>query len=73
MPSGPNGDNVSSLDTLMVAMNRNKKNAKYAWEFMKILTYDKAIQFEIFKYSEGASVLKSVTDSDKAPQNSTAH
>lgn len=73
MPSGPNGDNISSLDTLMVAMNRNTKNAKYAWEFMKILTYDKEIQSEIFKYSEGASVLKSVTDSDEAPQELGQH
>lgn len=63
MPSGPQGDNISSLDTLLLAMNRDTKNAEYAWEFMKLLTCDKQIQSEIFEYSEGVSVLKEVTNS----------
>lgn len=64
MPAGPSGDNISSLDTLLIAMNKNTKNAEYAWEFMKTLTCNEQIQSEIFQYSEGVSVLKGVEDSD---------
>lgn len=64
MPAGPNGDNISTLDTLLVAMNQNTRNAQYAWDFMKILTCDAQIQREIFDYSEGVSVLREVTESE---------
>lgn len=65
MPCGPEGANVSTLDTLRLAMNASAKNSRYAWEFMKILTQDAKIQSEIFDYSEGVSVLKEVTESDE--------
>lgn len=65
MPAGPEGGNISSMDTLLLAMNQNTKNEKYAWELMKTLAYDFEIQSEIFKYSEGASPLKSVTQSEE--------
>ncbi|MDE7311523.1 MAG: extracellular solute-binding protein [Eubacterium sp.] len=68
MPSGPEGDNISTLDTLLVAMNANTKNVRPAWDFMKILTSDVQIQSEIFDYSEGVSVLKEVTGSDQTLQ-----
>lgn len=68
MPAGTNGKNISTLDTLLLAMNENTGNAKYAWDFMKLLTYDMRIQSEIFDYSEGVSVLKSVTESDQTLQ-----
>lgn len=68
MPAGPDGDNISTLDTLLVAMNANTKNTKYAWDFMKVLTCDAEIQSEIFDYSEGVSVLREVTESDKTLQ-----
>lgn len=69
MPQGPNGKNVSTLDTLLLAMNDDTKHIQYAWDFMKILTCDTAIQAKIFDYSEGVSVLKEVTRSDKTLQN----
>lgn len=69
MPAGAQGDNISTLDTLLVAMNKNTKNQDAAWEMMKCLTYDSDIQAEIFDYSEGVSVLKSVTESDETLQN----
>ena len=64
MPSGPHGDNISTLDTLLLAMNAHTKKVRYAWDFMKILTCDLQIQSEIFEYSEGVSVVKAVTESD---------
>lgn len=65
MPAGPEGDNISSLDTLQIGMNCHTKKLQYAWEFIKTLTYNKQIQSEIFDYSEGVSVLKQVTEADQ--------
>lgn len=65
MPAGPEGSNISELDTLLIAMREDTGHEKYAWEFMKLLTADERIQSEIFDYSEGVSVLKEVTESDK--------
>jgi len=68
MPAGPDGDNLSSLDTLMIAMNANTGKTRYAWDFIKTLTGNPQIQAEIFQYSEGVSVLKEVTESDRTLQ-----
>lgn len=68
MPAGPDGENISTLDTLLLAMNESTGNVQYAWDFMKIMTYDTQIQSEIFDYSEGMSVLKEVTESDQTLQ-----
>lgn len=68
MPSGVNGANISELDTLLLAMNADTSEEKYAWEFMKLLSGDERIQSEIFTYSEGVSVLKDVTESDETLQ-----
>lgn len=64
MPAGPNGDNISKLDTLLIGMNENTGNTEYAWKLIKILTGDSQIQSEIFDYSEGVSVLKDITRSE---------
>lgn len=69
MPAGPDGENISTLDTLLLAMNEKTDNEQYAWEFMKVLTYNTQIQSEIFDYSEGVSVLRTVTESDQALQS----
>ena len=65
MPAGPSGDNVSRLDTLCVAMNSRTSQEKETWELLKLLTYDKEIQKEIFDYSEGISPLSGVTESEE--------
>lgn len=68
MPAGGHGSNRSQLDTLMLAMNGNTRHIRTAWEFMKLLSADERIQEEIFDYSEGVSVIKTVTESDKTLQ-----
>lgn len=69
MPAGPDGENISTLDTLLLAMNQKTGHEREAWEFMKALTYNMQIQSEIFEYSEGVSVLKEVTESDETLQS----
>ena len=68
MPSGPKGSNISALETLRIAMNAEARHTGDAWELMKTLTCDERIQSEIFAYSEGMSVLKEVTESEKTLQ-----
>lgn len=68
MPAGKEGGNISTLDTLLIAMNADTRQAEYAWGFLKVLTSNPEIQAEIFDYSEGVSVLKEVTESDEALQ-----
>ncbi len=66
MPAGKNGDNISEVSTLLMGISSYTKQEKLAWEFLKQLTYDESVQMDIFRYSQGASVLKSVTDSKEA-------
>lgn len=63
MPAGSRGENLSQVDTLLMGISSSTKKEKLAWEFLKLLTYDEEIQTEIFRYSQGASVLKAVTQS----------
>ena len=63
MPAGPNGDNTSEMDTLMFGMSKESHNKKLAWEFLKMLSCDEKIQTNLFKYSQGVSVLKKVSTS----------
>lgn len=65
LPSGPNGNSVSKLSTLLMGISSRTKHEKLSWEFLKTLTYDEEMQKNVFKYSQGVSVLKSVIESEK--------
>ena len=65
-PAGPQGGNFSEVDSLLMGINKMTQHEQLAWEFLKLLTYDEEIQMDIFRYSQGASVLKAVTSSDDA-------
>lgn len=66
LPAGSTGGNVSEVKTLLMGISRQSKKTPLAWEFLKQLTYDEDIQMSIFQYSQGASVLKKVTNSQEA-------
>lgn len=66
LPAGNNGGNISEVNTLLMGISNKTKHEKLAWEFLKLLTYDEEIQMDIFRYSQGASVLKKVTGSKEA-------
>lgn len=65
MPAGPEGGNISRLDTLSIAMSSETVHTELAWKLMKLLTSNVQIQSEIFDYSEGVSVLKEVVESER--------
>lgn len=66
LPAGPSGDNTSDVRTLLMGISENTNNEELAWEFLKLLTYDEDIQMDIFRYSQGVSSLKAVTESEEA-------
>lgn len=68
MPAGEQGGNISQVDSLLMGISANTKEEKLAWEFLKLLTYDEESQMNIFYDSQGASVLKAVTESQQMQQ-----
>ena len=62
MSAGPDGSNVSQLDTLLIGMSKNSKYKDLAWEFLKELSFNEETQKDIFRYSQGVSVLNTITD-----------
>lgn len=66
LPAGENGGNTSTVNTLLMGISNHTRQEKLAWEFLKLLTYDEEMQMEIFRYSQGVSVLKKVTESVEA-------
>lgn len=65
LPAGPNGDNVSQINTLSIGISSKSRNKNYAWEFLKMLTYDETTQRNIFTYSQGVATVKAVNESEE--------
>ncbi len=65
-PAGENGENSSEVDALLIGINQHTGQEKLAWEFLKQLTCEEEMQMDIFRYSQGVSVLKEVTMSSEA-------
>lgn len=65
LPQGPDGKNETSMDHLLMGISSDTKHDQMAWEFLKMLTYNKDIQRKLFRYSQGVSPLKSVTNSEE--------
>ncbi len=64
-PAGPQGDNISQVDSLLIGISSHSHKKRLAWEFLKTLTYDEEIQMEIFRHSQGVSALRAVTGSGR--------
>lgn len=68
LPKGPKGKNSSQLKGYLIGINSKSKNKNEAWKFLKKLTADKEIQGDIFQYSQGVPVLKSIVESPRADE-----
>ncbi len=68
MPSGPEGFNKSEVSTLLMGISRISRHKQLSWELLKKFTYDYETQMNVYRYSRGASVLRSVTVSREAEQ-----
>lgn len=65
-PAEEEGHNISMVDALLLGINSKTKHEKLAWEFLKQLTCSREMQMDIFRYSQGVPVLKSVALSREA-------
>ncbi|MDO4522444.1 MAG: extracellular solute-binding protein [Eubacteriales bacterium] len=65
-PAGADGGNTSEVDALLIGISQHTNQEQLAWEFLKQLTYEKEMQMDIFRYSQGVSVLREVTMSEEA-------
>ena len=63
MPAGPEGGNISELDTLMMGINARSLKKELSWELLKAFCYDEETQKQLFSDSQGVSVLRDVTES----------
>lgn len=66
LPKAVNGDNSSKIETLSAAMSADSKYKDEAWNLLKMISTDETTQMNIFYMSSGVSVLKDVTQSEKA-------
>lgn len=65
-PAGPYGKNLSQVEALLIGIHAKTKHPQLAWEFLKYLTSNTQSQMDLFRYSQGVSVLKEVTGSQEA-------
>ncbi|MCF0133523.1 MAG: extracellular solute-binding protein [Blautia sp.] len=65
-PRGTDGENRSEVDALLIGISEKTRHEQVAWEFLKHLTYDTDVQMNIFRYSQGVSVLQAVAMSEDA-------
>ena len=65
-PGRTKGENISKVDALLIGINHDSTKKDLAWEFLKELVCGYESQLDIFRYSQGVSVLESVTRSEEA-------
>lgn len=66
MPSGPQGNTRSEVDSLFLGISARSQQKDLAWEFLKLLTCDEEIQTRVLTCSDGVSVQKGVMESERA-------
>lgn len=66
LPSGPDGENKTKVVNLLMGISDQTKHSDMAWKFLKKLCYEQKTQQNIFRYRQGISPLKSVTNSVEA-------
>ena len=68
MPAGYSGENVSTLNTLLIGMSARTENKNLAWELMKKICYDKVTQQMILQKSQALPVRRDVIVSSEAQE-----
>ena len=58
LPSGPDGENKTQVDNLLMGISNQTKQGDMAWQFLKKLCYETKTQQKIFQYRQGISPLK---------------
>lgn len=66
-PAGPSGSSISPMSVMLMGMSTRTKHPDLAWEFLKLLSYDKETQLNILAKSQGLPVRRDIL-SDPASQ-----
>lgn len=72
-PAGPDGQNLSHVDTMLMGISRHSKNSKLAWELLKTFSYNQDVQKMILTNSLGLPARNDIlteADSQKSFQQS---
>lgn len=59
-PAGPKGSNISPISTLVMGMSNRTRQPKLAWEFLKMLSYDKDTQISVLQHTQGLPVRRDI-------------
>ena len=65
MPSGPDGNSHTQLDTLLMGISSRTDHGQLSWEFMKSLCYGEETQLALLEESQGLPPLREMTQSPK--------
>jgi len=65
LPAGPDGDNISHADVLLMGVNQHTKYPSLSYELLKTFTNDAEVQLDVFKDGHGASALKIAMNSSQ--------
>lgn len=58
MPAGPQGGNISCLETRVAAVSARSHHKELAWDLLTLLSYDPEVQSVLYEGSEGTAVLR---------------
>ena len=72
LPAGPSGSNSSIMQVMLVGISARSSEPRLAWEFLKTVCYDPAIQEMMLTKSQGLPVRRDVVESARAQALFTA-
>lgn len=64
MPAGPQGDNISELQTMLLGISSRSREQDLAWELIKLLSQDEEVQKNLYTYSHGISPIRAVAEDE---------
>ena len=68
LPAGPSGDNVSSLQTMLMGVNANSRHKELAWQLLKDICYRPEIQQMMLTKTQGLPVRRDVVESKESQE-----
>lgn len=66
LPRGPEGDNISPIQTLLMGISSQTRNKYLAWEFLKAVCYDTDNQQELLAVSAALPVRRGIIEQASA-------
>ena len=68
LPAGPSGRNSSIMQAMLVGISARSSEQRLAWDFLKTVCYDPAVQEMVLTKSQGLPVRRDVVESARAQE-----